>query len=126
MNDTPQAHAKAKREAKEILREMERYFGRETLVELVGEITKGRKGKKPNETLNALILAEWDLAQANGGMTRKKFSRELGNKHPRQYRLQSSGAVLQQLRRLLRTRQRRDREFQQALRLRGRSLLNEA
>jgi hypothetical protein len=97
MNDTPQARAKVEREAKVILREMERYFGHEKFTELVQEIGKGRKGNKPDETLNALIVAEWDLAQANGGMTRKKFSRELGKKHPGQYRLQNSGAVLQRL-----------------------------
>jgi hypothetical protein len=108
INDTPGAHAKAKREARAILREMAWYFGRETFRELVEEATKGRKGNTPDEMLNALILAEWDLAWAP---EKKKFSRELGKKYPRQYRLQSPGAVLQRLRRLLKARPQRDQEF---------------
>ena len=126
MNNSPQAQAKVEREALAILREMDGYFGHEKFDEFVHEITKGRKRHKPDEVLTALISAEWDLAQANGGMTRKKFCRELGKKHPGQYRLQSPGAVLQRLRRLLRARQRHDREFQQALQVRGRSLLSKA
>jgi hypothetical protein len=44
INDTPEARAKMEREAKVILREMERYFGREKFKELVQEISKGGQG----------------------------------------------------------------------------------
>jgi len=127
INDTPQARAKVERDAKVILRDMERYFGREKFKELVQEISKGGQGNTPDEERNALILSEWRKNPVN----KSKFARDFCKNHleegngPRAVR-----KVRQQLNRLLDIEEQQakkkaewEREFQEAVRYRGKSLL---
>src|SRR5215472_13315549 len=79
MNDTTQARAKAEREAKVILREMERCFGREKFKELAQEISKGGQGNTPDDKRNAGILAEWKNAAHKN---KSKFARDFCKNHP--------------------------------------------
>jgi hypothetical protein len=128
MNDTTQARAKVEREALVTLREMDRYFGRKKFKELVQEVTKGGQGNTPKDERNARILAEWKEA---GHKNRSRFAREYCGRHPEE----GSGPkahtkVRGQLNRLLKDEQReakedagREREFQEAVRYRGKSLL---
>ena len=125
IKDTPEARAKMEREAKVILREMERYFGREKFKELVQEISKGGQGNTPDEERNALILSEWLKEPVN----KAKFAREFCQNHPGE---ESPDAVRKQLDRLLDIREReakekaeREQEFQEALQYRGKSLLGD-
>jgi hypothetical protein len=130
INDTPQARAKAEREARVILREMERYFGREKFKELVQEISKGGQGNTPDEERNARILAEWKECPHKN---MSKFAREYCKRHleegqgPKAVR-----AVRQQVNRLLDIEERQakekaewEREFQEAVRYRGKRLLGD-
>jgi hypothetical protein len=127
--NTPQARAKAEREAKVILGEMERYFVREKFKELVQEISKGGQGNTPDEPRNARILAKYYLAPGN----KSKAAREYVKEHPEEGNgLKAVRAVRQQLNRLLKDEQReakkkaeREGEFQEAVRYRGKSLLSD-
>ena len=125
--NTPEAKAKTEREAREFLREMERYFGRKKLKKLVQEISEGGQGNTPGEERNALILSEWRKNPVN----KSKFARDFCKNHleegngPRAVR-----KVRQQLNRLLDIEERqvkkkaeREREFQEAVRYRGKTLL---
>jgi hypothetical protein len=107
---------------------MERYFGREKFKELVQEISKGGQGNTPKDKRNARIHAEWKECP-HKNMSR--FAREYCERHPEE----GSGpkavrAVRQQLNRLLDIEERQakekaewEREFQEAVRYRGKSLL---
>jgi hypothetical protein len=124
INDTSEAKAKAEREARVILREMERYFGREKFKELVQEISKGGQGNTSKDERNARILAEWKAAAHKN---KSKFAREYCGRHPEE----GSGRkahlkVREQLKRLLKDERQeakeaaeREREFQEAVRSRG-------
>ena len=101
------------------------YFGREKFKELVQEISKGGQGNTPDEERNALILSEWLKEPVN----KAKFAREFCQNHPGE---ESPDAVRKQLDRLLDIREReakekaeREREFQEALQYRGKSLLGD-
>jgi hypothetical protein len=129
MNDSPQAQAKAEREALVILREMERYFGREKFKKLVQEISKGGQGNTPDEERNARIVAKYYLAPGN----KSKAAREYVKEYPEEGNgPKAVRAVRQQLNRLLKDEQREAKkkaegegEFQEAVRYRGKSLLGE-
>jgi hypothetical protein len=111
-NDTPEAKAKAEREAKVILREMERYFGREKFKELVQEIIKGGQGNTPDEERNARIRAEWKEC-LHKNMSR--FAREYCDRHPEEGQGPKAHAKVRgQLNRLLKDEQRKAKEDAEA------------
>jgi len=129
MNDTTQARAKAEREAKVILREMERCFGREKFKELAQEISKGGQGNTPDDKRNAGILAEWKKAAHKN---KSKFARDFCKNHPEEGDgPKAVRTVRQQLNRLLDIEEQQakkkaewEREFQEAMRCRrGKSFL---
>jgi len=124
MNDTPEARAKAERDAKANLREMDRYFGREKFKELVQEISKGGQGNTPDEERNARIRAEWkECPHKNMSL----FAREYCDRHPDEGSGRKAHTKVRgQLKRLLKDEQReaeddaeREREYQEAVRSRG-------
>jgi hypothetical protein len=129
INDTPQARAKAEREALVILREMEQYFGREKFKELVQEISKGGQGNTPKEKRNALILSEWKKNPVN----KSKFARDFCKNHPEEDDdSKAVRKVRQQLNRLLDIEERQakkkaqwEREFQEVVHYRGKSFLGD-
>jgi hypothetical protein len=99
LNDTDEAHAKAERDFKKIVREAAWYFGPAKVKQIVREITKRRQGNTPDKRRNALMLAEYDAAPKP--VNKKKFACEFSKKH----RQQSPEAVEKQLTRLLKARQ---------------------
>jgi len=124
INDTPEARAKMEREAKVILREMERYFGREKFKELVQEISTGGQGNTPKGERNARIRAEWkECPHKNMSL----FAREYCDRHPDEGSGRKAHTKVRgQLKRLLKDEQReaeddaeREREYQEAVRSRG-------
>jgi hypothetical protein len=96
----------------------------------VQEISKGGQGNTPKEERNTRILAEWKNAPHKN---KSLFAREYCDRHPEE----GSGRkahlkVREQLKRLLKDEQReaknkaeREREFQEAVRYRGKSLLSD-
>ena len=103
ITDSPAARAKVKREFKEIVREAVGYLGAAEVRKVVHDITKGRKGNTPDEGRNARIVAEWDAA---GSVTQETFAGNFCQK----YRRENVGAVVRQLRRLLKARRREAEE----------------
>jgi hypothetical protein len=126
MNDTPEARAKAERDAKANLREMDRYFGREKFKELVQEISKGGQGNTPDEERNARIRAEWKEALHKN---KSRFAREYCERHPEEGRGRKAHTKVRgQLNRLLDIEERQVKkkaEFQEAMRYRSKSLLGD-
>jgi hypothetical protein len=115
INDSPVARAKVKREFKQIVREAVGYLGAAEVKRIVHDVTIGRQGNTPDEKRNARILAEWDAA---GSVTQETFAGNFCQK----YRRENVGAVVRQLRRLLKARRReaeekarRDRTLRAAL-----------
>ena len=98
VGDSPEACAKAERDFKKIVREAIGYFETKRVTRLVQEVTKMRRGKKPNRSLNLLVLAEWDAAVEKD---ETKFSQAFYEKHAQGH---SARAVEKRLERLLRVR----------------------
>jgi hypothetical protein len=132
-NDTPQAWAKLERDYRKFLRELGeavRCFGAEKVGRDLHEIIKGRQGNTPKEKRNARILAKYS-ALGNKSKAVRKYIEE----HPEE----TFGAddakkpfkkVYRQLGRLLkdeakreRWRVRSERDFQEVLQRRGRSVV---
>jgi hypothetical protein len=121
LNDTDEARAKSIQEFKKIVREAVWYFGPAKVKQVVGEITKRRRGNTPDERRNALMLAEYDAAPKP--VNKKKFAGMFFRKHHQH----SPEAVEKQLTRLLKARQqeeaKRKAERKSPLLRQGRSLL---
>jgi hypothetical protein len=115
VNDSPQARAKVKRDLlREILRAAERYLGPQQIDQVVRDHRRARGGRRPNEPLNNLLLAQHDVAAADGPVDIPKFSEECY----KAYRSQSAKAVEKRLRRLLKAREKAramDRKLKAAL-----------
>ena len=101
VNDSPQARAKVERDLREILRAAERYLGPQQIDQVVRDHRRARAGRKPNKQLNELLLAEHDVAAADGPVDIPKFCEEFYKAH----RQQSARAVETRLRRLLKARE---------------------
>jgi hypothetical protein len=109
VKDTLKARAKVERDYKEIVREAVRYLGPKRVKELNKEVAIARRGRKPDERLNALVLAEWDASPTKDPT---EFSRAFYEKYPQKAR--SAGAIEKRLERLLKA-QDRDRRLKAAL-----------
>ena len=108
INDNPQARAKAKREALVILREMVRYFGLKEVKQLLADIAKTQRGKKPDKPLDALLVAQYDAAVAkDSSVTRTEVAKGFYKRYRQQYLLQSDRAVEKRLTRALQDRERK-------------------
>jgi hypothetical protein len=103
INDSPAARAKVRREFKQIVLEAAGYLGVSEVKRIVHDTTVGRQGNTPDEKRNARILVEWDAA---GLVTQKAFARNFCQKYHRE----TVGAVVRQLRRLLKARQQQAEE----------------
>ena len=104
INDSPQARAKAKREALLILREMVRHFGLKEVKELLADIAKTRKGNKADKSLDVLLVAQYDAAMAkDSSVTRTEVAKDFCKDH----RQQSVRAVEKRLTRALQDRERK-------------------
>jgi hypothetical protein len=125
VNDTPEARAKVERDYKEILREAYRYSGPERVRELNKEVAIERRGNTPNKPLNERLLAEHDVAAADGLVEIPEFSEAFYEKYPQQ--AHSAAAVRVRLRRLLKAREKaRDMDRELKARLQCPSLVGEA
>jgi hypothetical protein len=109
VNDSLKARAKVERDYKEIVREAVRYLGPKRVKELNKEVAIARRGRKPDERLNALVLAEWDASPTKDPT---EFSKAFCEKYPQKAR--SAGAIEKRLERLLKA-QDRDRRLKAAL-----------
>ena len=92
-SDTPEARAKAERNLRKILRAAERYFEPQGLDQVVCSHNRARGGRTPDESLNALVLAEWDASPTKD---KTEFSKAFLQKYPQGH---SEGAVRKRLRR---------------------------
>ena len=126
LTDTDEARAQAARTLKEILRDAIEYFGPKEVKRIVNELTKGRKGNKPDEKRNALMLAEYDAQAAKGRVNHRIFARDFCKRHTEQ----SPEATKRHLERLLKARQEEakkktldERKIQELKSRRGKSLL---
>jgi len=106
LTDTDEARAQAARTLKEILHDAIEYFGPKEVKRIANELTKGRKGNKPDEKRNALMLAEYDAQAAKGRVNHRIFARDFCKRHTEQ----SPEATKKQLERLLKARQQKARE----------------
>jgi hypothetical protein len=114
VSDSPQGRAKVKRDLREILRAAERYLGPQQIDQVVRDHRRARGGRRPDEALNNLLLAQHDVAAADGPVDIPKFSGECY----KAYRSQSVKAVEKRLRRLLTAREKAramDRKLKAAL-----------
>jgi hypothetical protein len=93
VGDSPQARAKVKRNLRKILREAERCLGPQELDQVMGDHRRARGGRTPNESLNELVLAEWDASPTKNKM---KFSEDFFQEYPQGH---SAEAVRTRLRR---------------------------
>jgi hypothetical protein len=116
--DTPAKRDKVERDLKGILREAVQYLGLERVKELVAEVGKARRGRKPAWALNKLLLAEYVAAGEPEDI--RGFSENFYNvnRHNANH-WQSGQAVEKRLRRQLK---KRDKE--QKLRDKEQKLLN--
>jgi hypothetical protein len=108
INDTDEARAKVERDYKEIVREAVRYLGAKRVKELNKEVAIARRGRKPNELLNKLVLARWDKAAVKDPTA---FSKAFYKEYPQGH---SARAVEKRLKPLLKARD-RDRKLKAAL-----------
>ena len=69
VNDTPGARAKVERDLREILRVAERYLGPQQIDQVVRDHRRARGGRTPDKPLNERLLAEYDVAAADGPWT---------------------------------------------------------
>jgi hypothetical protein len=95
INDTDEARAKVERDYKEIVREAVRYLGAKRVKQLNKEVAIARRGRTPDERLNALVIAEWNAAAVKDPTA---FSKAFYEKHPQGH---SARAVEKRLKPLL-------------------------
>jgi hypothetical protein len=122
INDSPQARFRFRQDLELYLREAARYLGPQEFMKLAGKVVTKRRGNKPNEPLNKLLLVEWLSAKATGPVEKGKFCERFA----KAYRQQSAGAVEKRLERLLTAQKRKaERKRKPKARLQRQSLLNE-
>jgi hypothetical protein len=112
VSDTLKARAKVKRDLREILRAAEQYLGPQQIDQVVSDHGRARGGRTPNESLNELVLAEWDASPTKD---KTEFAEAFLKKHPQGYTVK---ALMERLRRQRKARikaRRKDRKLKAAL-----------
>jgi hypothetical protein len=129
VSDTPEARARLRRDFKKLVRRLDRYLEPGEVEQIVHEATVGQKGNTPKEKRNVLILSEWKKDPVN----KSKFARNFCKNYPKEGDdSKAIRKVRQQLNRLLDIEERQakeraewEREFQEAVRYRGKSLIGD-